>query len=1108
MSNKTNLIFLATFLIILCSSSVFAASEGPNTADSAATQDDSDVATPAWSSASSATISDDSRATVPLDKDVTSEFIHITDFDFVIPSTAIIDGILVSIERHRETGTGGLSGGPITDEVVNLIKAGSTVGSDLGTVTAWPVSDLAEDHGSSSDLWGTSWTPAEINDPDFGVAISAKRSGGSPSTSPEARIDSVSVTVTYHGDVTPPVVTVPADITEEATGPSGAPVSFSASALDDVDGALTPTCTPDSGDTFPLGTTTIDCEATDAAGNVGSDSFDVTVEDTTPPAAPSVSDVTLEATGPSGASYSYSFFADDLVDGALLMSCAPPSPGTFPLGITTVSCSATDSSGNIGSMDFDIVVEDTTVPVVAVPADITEEAISSSGATVIFAVSADDLVDGAIAPVCDASSGDTFPLGTTTVTCDATDSSGNTGSDSFDVTVEDTTAPALVLPADMIVEAMFAGGAIVDYFPLVSATDLVDPSPSLFCAPPGGPFPMGPTIISCSAGDDSGNVAMDTFDITVVDTTPPVLSGMPGDDTIEATSSSGAVYVYSDPTATDIADPSPSVGCVPASGSTFPLGITTVTCTATDASANSDSDTFDVTVEDTAVPVVTVPADITEEATSPSGASVSFVVTADDVIDGPLTPSCDYASGDTFPLGTTTVTCDATDSSGNTDSDSFDVTVEDTTPPSFSGVPSDITVEADSPAGAVVIFTDPTADDLVDGSVAVACLPSSGSTFPLGTTTVTCSASDLSSNSDSAGFDVTVVDTTDPVVTVPADITEEATSSSGASVSFSVSADDIVDGAIAPSCDYSSGDTFPIGTTTVTCDATDAASNTGSNSFDVTVVDTTGPVIDAHSDEFAEATSGAGAVVAYSSPATSDAVDGPGVASCLPVSGSTFVLGATTVTCTASDVALNAATPTTFDVTVSDTTPPVIALLGSVSVSVTLGGSYVDAGATALDGFDGDITSSISVVNPVSTSVLGVYTVTYDVSDISGNDAVQVTRTVTVVSPPAPSGGGGGGSSGGSSNNYQPYGTRLITTSAGVVPSIAPSTVPPPLAKSNVVPEATPVPQIIPPVPPLVPDALTPQATGVFNLNSNIGWFSLLIFLLLLAVAYWSFRKK
>ena len=85
-----------------------------------------------------------------------------------------------------------------------------------------------------------------------------------------------------------------------------------------------------------------------------------------------------------------------------------------------------------------------------------------------------------------------------------------------------------------------------------------------------------------------------------------------------------------------------------------------------------------------------------------------------------------------------------------------------------------------------------------------------------------------------------------------------------------------------------------------------------------------------------------------------------------------------------------------------DITSPDITLIGITSVIVELGDAYTDKGVTAIDNVDGDISSSIVTVNPVDTSVVGVYTVTYDVKDAAGNDAVQVTRTVEVKDTIAP----------------------------------------------------------------------------------------------------------
>jgi hypothetical protein len=99
-------------------------------------------------------------------------------------------------------------------------------------------------------------------------------------------------------------------------------------------------------------------------------------------------------------------------------------------------------------------------------------------------------------------------------------------------------------------------------------------------------------------------------------------------------------------------------------------------------------------------------------------------------------------------------------------------------------------------------------------------------------------------------------------------------------------------------------------------------------------------------------------------------------------------------------------------VNVVDTAAPVITLVGPASVTLTVGANYTDQGATADDGLNGDISADIVVNNPVNTGVAGTYTVTYNVTDASGNAAAEVTRTVTVnttpTTTPPPSGGGGG----------------------------------------------------------------------------------------------------
>tara|TARA_B100000989_G_scaffold210422_1_gene159620 strand:- start:340 stop:1308 length:969 start_codon:yes stop_codon:yes gene_type:complete len=114
------------------------------------------------------------------------------------------------------------------------------------------------------------------------------------------------------------------------------------------------------------------------------------------------------------------------------------------------------------------------------------------------------------------------------------------------------------------------------------------------------------------------------------------------------------------------------------------------------------------------------------------------------------------------------------------------------------------------------------------------------------------------------------------------------------------------------------------------------------------------------------------------------------------------VLGTYTVTYNVSDSSGNNADQKTRTVNVVDTTSPVITLVGSTPLNVDSGSDYNDAGATASDSFEGNLTTSIVTVNPVNTSLAGSYTITYNVTDSSGNAAAEVTRTVNVVDATPP----------------------------------------------------------------------------------------------------------
>ena len=258
-------------------------------------------------------------------------------------------------------------------------------------------------------------------------------------------------------------------------------------------------------------------------------------------------------------------------------------------------------------------------------------------------------------------------------------------------------------------------------------------------------------------------------------------------------------------------------------------------------------------------PDITAPDDITVEGDTTGGAGetnaaiVAFLAaaTADDLLDpNPMITDTPPA---TFPLGDTIVTFTATDASGNDATAMATVTVVDTTEPTLTG-PANITVEGDTTGGAdetnaeiVAFLAAATADDLVDPDPMVT--DDAPATFLLGDTIVTFTATDASGNDATAMATVTVVDTTEPTLTVPAGITVSANVPSGAEATLpaiaaflsGASATDVVDSM--PVITHDGPAVFPVGSTTVTFTARDGSDNERSDTALVTVNQAATPVV-------------------------------------------------------------------------------------------------------------------------------------------------------------------------------------------------------------------------------------------------------------------------
>jgi hypothetical protein len=227
------------------------------------------------------------------------------------------------------------------------------------------------------------------------------------------------------------------------------------------------------------------------------------------------------------------------------------------------------------------------------------------------------------------------------------------------------------------------------------------------------------------------------------------ISTVPRDFVVQATGPDGALVFFMLPTAIDDGNAGTSVACLPRPNSMFPIGPTLVTCTASDPLGHQDSASFTVTVVDALGPVFAPLADITVPMT---GATVTYVATATDQVDGVRPVTCTVPSGFTFPPGSTVVTCVASDTRGNTSTARFTVTVG--TPPILT-LPGTITATATSTHGAVVTYS-ASAVDFTGASITPVCTPPSGSTFSLGPTTVNCTATDAYGMQASGSFQVLV----------------------------------------------------------------------------------------------------------------------------------------------------------------------------------------------------------------------------------------------------------------------------------------------------------------------------------------------------------------
>lgn len=510
---------------------------------------------------------------------------------------------------------------------------------------------------------------------------------------------------------------------------------------------------------------------------------------------------------------------------------------------------------------------------------------------------------------------------------------------------------------------------------------------------------LGISIASGTASNDQGSAgsAGPSATVTVSNSAPTIT--MLGDTPV--TISIGDTYTDAGATASDAEDGNITNQIQTNSNvNTSVAGQYTVTYTVTDSDGNNATpktrDVIVVAISANTDPVITVlganPVEIAH------GASYSDAgATALDAEDGDLTGQIQVNSDvDTSRVGQNTVTYAVTDSDGNTASATRIVRVVDSEPPV-------ITLIGANPAKRTVgrTYSDPgaTAFDDVDGDLtSTIAVESTVDTSTVGEYTVTYRVSDASGNAAAPAVRIVqIVDDEPPVITLlgqnPAIVSVgEIYSDAGAT------ATDNKDGDLTSQIQAASTvNTNQAGEFTVTYTVSDSSGNEAEPVVrTVNVVPNEAPIITILGDNptsmsVGETYSDAGATA-------TDAEDGDLTdAISMTTDVDTSVVGQYWVTYHVTDSMGKTSEPALREVNVVDDSAPTIIVLGENPATVQLNGNYNDAGATATDAVDGDLTAQISVVNNVNTSQLGAYAVTYSVSDSSGNTA-QAARTVNVVS--------------------------------------------------------------------------------------------------------------
>jgi len=778
-------------------------------------------------------------------------------------------------------------------------------------------------------------------------------------------------------DNTPPELIVP----DEMTINSGADTSPESTGM----AVATDNCSSDPVISYEDDVIPGDCEgsytierywvAADACENVAEASQVINVIDTVAPVLMVPDDLIIQCSDDSSPDGTGQATAIDNFDSEVEISYTDEvTPGSCDnASVITRTWIASDTCGNDVEGVQTITVVDTTAPELTIPDDVEIECDASTDPESTGQATAVDNCDNPGVFYSDEITG-TCPV-TITRTWSAVDACGNISAANQTITVVDNTLPELTVPGETTVEcgadsspAATGEATATDNCaaaPVISFEDDVIPGE---CA---GSY----TIERYWAATDAcGNVAEGSSIIYVIDTTAPTLV-VPDDITI-ACSDDSSPDGTGLATALDGCDSEPAVtfSDVITQGECDHSYVITRTWTASDACENSVEGVQTITVVDDTSPQLSIPDDIEIECDSSTDPEFTGQASAIDDCDNPGISYSDVSEG-TCPM-VITRTWTAIDACGNISSADQTITVVDNTIPELV-VPETVTLDCNGDTS-VEATGMATATDNCDAAPVVAYEDDMVPGDCEGSYTIErfWSATDACGNVAEASSIINVVDTTDPELTIPADITIECSDDSSPEGTGQATASD--------SCDSEPGVTFADAVAPGGCDhesvitrtwtATDACGNEVSADQLITVVDTTAPVLTIPGDVEVECGSSTEPDTTGQATAT-DNCDNPGISYSDISSGTCPAV--ITRTWTAIDACGNFVSADQI-ITVADSQPPVITVPGDVSLEGNASTDPEDTGtATANDS-------------------CGSVTVTY--SDVfSGNCPAEITRTWTAV---------------------------------------------------------------------------------------------------------------